>query len=451
MSELFEFLTFGKAPLEIIDGDRGKNYPSQGDLLNNGYCLFLNTGNVKKTGFDFSNCVFISKEKDSQLRKGKLVRHDCVLTTRGTVGNVSYFGENVKYDNVRINSGMVILRSDNAKLMPRYLYLFLRSDLFLQQASSFSSGSAQPQLPIRDINNLEIPLPPLPTQKAITHILGTIDDKIELLRQMNETFEAMAKALFQSWFVDFEPVRKKAEGLPTGLPLEIEELFPRAFEESELGEIPKGWKVGKLGDYCLVKGGYAYKSNKFQTEGLNPVIKIKNIKEDGSIDLDDVLYVDQTEASKTREFWLNDGDVVMAMTGATIGKFALVVNRDNKNNAVLNQRVAVLNPLNQVKSWYIYSSLIATDIYDQVVNKGSGSAQPNISSNDIMACKSMNAGSELRAAFNHFVNPIFSLILENHKQLYKFSQLRDSLLPKLISGELELTDKTITKILEPAL
>src|SRR2546430_5984976 len=96
--------------LEIIDGDRGTNYPTQHEFSPNEYCLFLNTGNVTQSGFNFSNCSFITKEKDALLRKGKLQRQDIVLTTRGTVGNVAYFDQNVPYENIRINSGMVILR-----------------------------------------------------------------------------------------------------------------------------------------------------------------------------------------------------------------------------------------------------------------------------------------------------------------------------------------------------
>jgi len=120
-------VTFKNAPLEIIDGDRGTNYPKQSDFLTSGYCLFLNAGNVTREGFSFSNCTFISQEKDSILRKGKLKKYDTILTTRGTVGNVAFFDDSVQFKNIRINSGMVILRPKPENLDPRYLYLFVRS------------------------------------------------------------------------------------------------------------------------------------------------------------------------------------------------------------------------------------------------------------------------------------------------------------------------------------
>ena len=198
-----------EAPVEIIDGDRGKNYPKQHEFLESGHCLFLNAGNVTINGFNFSSCAFISSDRDQLLRKGKLARHDVVLTTRGTIGNSAYFDESVPYEQIRINSGMVILRALKPALNPRYLYLVIRSGLFLAQVQALRTGSAQPQLPIRDIRKIYIPLPPLPEQRAIAHVLGTLDDKIELNRRMNETLEEMARALFKSWFVDFLPVRAK--------------------------------------------------------------------------------------------------------------------------------------------------------------------------------------------------------------------------------------------------
>ena len=132
------------APLEIIDGDRGKAYPKQDELFDSGHCIFLNGNNVTKYGFNFSECQFITEEKDNFLRKGKLICHDVVLTTRGTIGNAAYFKPDIPYENIRINSGMVIFRCDKNNLIPDFLYYFLRSKLFHNQVQSLRSGVAQP-------------------------------------------------------------------------------------------------------------------------------------------------------------------------------------------------------------------------------------------------------------------------------------------------------------------
>ncbi|MBX3293878.1 MAG: restriction endonuclease subunit S [Acidobacteria bacterium] len=189
------------APLEIIDGDRGVNYPRQDEFSRDGHCLFLSAQNVKETGFSFSECQFISPEKDAALRKGKLKRCDTVLTTRGTVGNLGYYSEAVPYENVRINSGMVIIRPDLQRLDSKFCYYLFRS-LQKREFGQFATGSAQPQLPIRDLNEIEVRIPLLDEQRAIAEVLSSLDDKIDLLHHQNKTLERLAETLFRQWFIE---------------------------------------------------------------------------------------------------------------------------------------------------------------------------------------------------------------------------------------------------------
>jgi len=176
MNSEWQTIKLGEAPLEIIDGDRGKNYPQKFSI--HGYCLFLSAKNVKKTGFSFNDVQFIDNKCDSLLRKGKLNRGDIVLTTRGTVGNVAIYDESIPYDNVRINSGMVILRADSRYLDNYYLFYVLSSKRIQQQIASVRTGSAQPQYPISHMVKLEIDIPKLETQRTIVSILSSLDNKI---------------------------------------------------------------------------------------------------------------------------------------------------------------------------------------------------------------------------------------------------------------------------------
>lgn len=194
---------FGTAPLEIIDGDRGKNYPGQNDFADTGHCLFLDARNVTADGFRFDECQFISEQKDLALRKGRLERDDVVLTTRGTVGNVAHFAAGVPFDRIRINSGMVILRADSNKLLPRYLFHFLRSPDFRGQVHSLRTGVAQPQLPIRDIRRIALPQPPVRTQCRIADTLSAYDGLIENNRRRMALLEDTARLVYQEWFVRF--------------------------------------------------------------------------------------------------------------------------------------------------------------------------------------------------------------------------------------------------------
>jgi type I restriction enzyme M protein len=156
--------TFETAPFQIIDGDRGVNYPSKEDFFPSGYCLFLNTKNVRSDGFKFDELEFINIEKDQALRKGKLERGDVLLTTRGTVGNTALYDKSVEYENVRINSGMLIFRPEVSELESAYLFHFFQSENFRVQKEAIISGSAQPQLPIRSLNQAKIPIPPIDEQ-----------------------------------------------------------------------------------------------------------------------------------------------------------------------------------------------------------------------------------------------------------------------------------------------
>jgi restriction endonuclease S subunit len=171
-------LPFNDAPFEIIDGDRGTNYPSKEDFSPTGSCLFLSTKNVRSDGFKFDELEFISADKDRSLRKGKLERGDVVLTTRGTIGNTALYDDSVEFERVRINSGMLIFRPDPTRLSSSYLFHFFQSDNFRSQKDAIVSGAAQPQLPIRSLNEVTIPLPPLVTQQAI---VGEIESERELV------------------------------------------------------------------------------------------------------------------------------------------------------------------------------------------------------------------------------------------------------------------------------
>lgn len=156
---------------EIIDGDRGKNYPKSSEFSETGFCLFLNAGNVTKQGFDFSSTQFITKEKDSLLRKGKLKRHDLVVTTRGTVGNIAYYDDYVPYENMRINSGMVILRAKK-EIAKEYFVSFFRNPAIY---NSLISGTAQPQMPIRSMKNTKMMLPPFFLQQEFAAFVHQVD------------------------------------------------------------------------------------------------------------------------------------------------------------------------------------------------------------------------------------------------------------------------------------
>ena len=184
--------------INIIDGDRGNNYPKASDFYDDEYCLFLNAGNVTKKGFNFSNKYFITLKKDNELKNGKLKRNDVVLTTRGTVGNVALYDYSIPFENIRINSGMVINRIKNDKiLLPQYLYRFMQSTYFEYQIKKTNFGSAQPQLTKSGITKFTIAYPCVKEQRLL-------DRKIELQSQKIEALKLYKKGLINLVKNDWE-------------------------------------------------------------------------------------------------------------------------------------------------------------------------------------------------------------------------------------------------------
>ena len=184
---------------EIIDGDRGKNYPTADEFSDEGYCLFLNAKNVTSTGFNFATCMFVTKEKDEVLRKGKLSRGDVVLTTRGTLGNLAFYTEDIPFEHVRINSGMVILRMKQDVVDEVYFIEQFKMQL-ADIREKIASGSAQPQLPISAMNKINILTPNIEKQRQFADFVRKVDkSKVAVQKALDET-QLLFDSLMQKYF-----------------------------------------------------------------------------------------------------------------------------------------------------------------------------------------------------------------------------------------------------------
>ena len=321
-----------------------------------------------------------------------------------------------------IASTKLMVIRHNEKILPQYLFYILKSQTIIEELQMLaeSRSGTFPQITFSEVANIEIKLPPIEQQRRILGVLKSLDDKIEVNRRINENLEQQAQALFKSWFVDFEPF-KNGE-----------------FVESELGMIPKGWRVGTLGEYCRVRSGFAFKSTWWTNEGV-PVIKIKNITDNGNLEMLDCSFVSKEHAALAKEFQTTEGDLLIAMTGATIGKFCIV--HDNSKYCV-NQRVGKFflgnEPLQKLP--FIYLNLRQSSVHDEIINRGQGSAQPNISGGDIETLKVVIAPDVVISNFNVMLYPSFKKMISNQQESRRLAELRDTLLPKLMSGELKVTN-----------
>jgi len=444
MTSDWRILKFNNAPVDIIDGDRGKNYPQKQEFSVRGHCLFLNTGNVTVNGFDFSDCSFISKEKDDVLRKGKLNRYDIVMTTRGTVGNLAFYDDSVPYEHIRINSGMIIFRPDPDELIPEYLYHYLKSTVFEEQVEAFVSGSAQPQLPIRDIKQLEICIPEPNEQRSIARILGALDDKIELNRRMNHTLESIAQELFKSWFVDFDPVIAKSEGRqPYGMNAETAALFPKSFIESELGQIPKDWMAGTLGKLfpdgkgVVLTGpfGSHLHAHDYRDEGV-PLILVKHVN-DGYISDENLPLVGNHKVLELGRYLVKTGDIVFTRVGA-VGRSAYVHPR-HQGWMISGQMLRVRLPsADLLESRYLSQVYLQPEFIEMVEGHALGTTRPSLNTEILTSFKFIVPPVGLQKAFVETVSKLDSKIQSNFIENHSLASIRDALLPKLLSGEIRV-------------
>jgi len=227
--------------IQIIDGDRGVNYPKKTEFSEQGYCLFLDSSNLTKNGFDFSSKTFISKEVNERMGKGSLQRGDLVMNTRGTIGNIGLYSDDIPFESIRINSGMVIIRG-GTDYDTRFLYLFLRSKLFFSQTENLMSGSVQKQLPISVIKYVKLPKVDITYQQKIAAVLSALDAKIELNQRINAELESMAKTLYDYWFVQFDFPTTPSALSGTSPKSDMKTLDNNKNILSVLGEAGRGYK-----------------------------------------------------------------------------------------------------------------------------------------------------------------------------------------------------------------
>ena len=390
---------------------------------NEGEIIAIRALNVRKGHLDLTDIKRIDRDISDSLNRSKLFENDILLTYTGTIGEVAMINQNDIF-HLAPNVAKITVHSDHH---PMFFYWFFRSSNFISQLNNFRVGSTQPTIPMKTIRQLSVPIPPLPEQKSIAATLSALDDKIELNNRINKTLEEMAQALFKQWFVDFEfPDENGQQYKSSG----------GEMEESELGLIPKGWKVGCIGNYAKIKSGFAFKSSWWQASGV-PVIKIKEIS-DATINFNNVSFVAEDKIQTAKEFYVTGGELLIAMTGATIGKFALVPKI--KQGALVNQRVGKFflgnSPLK--KAGFLYCLLKKEEIFNEIVSRGDGSAQPNISPTAIETIKIVYPSEYYILQFNHAVYSSFEMIISNMYENSKLEKLRDALLPKLMSGEIRV-------------
>lgn len=318
-----------------------------------------------------------------------------------------------------------------------YIYYLCRDPSFREFAISRMEGtSGRQRVSWQSIAAYEFNCPNVAERRAAAQFLVEIDDRITLLRETNTTLEAIAQALFKSWFIDFDPVRAKMEGrAPEGMDEATAALFPDSFEESELGLVPKGWRVGTLADVASYQNGYAFKTKDWSGVG-HPVIKIGNVKP-GIIETTGASYVLPETIVGLDRFRLQRGDLLVGMTGY-VGETGLVP--EIEPAAYLNQRVGKISTESGISDLGFVYCIVRNPAYKtHAESKSHGSAQANVSGTDLMSYPTVLPSTVVLDVFNQILAVFIWQILVNYEESQSLAALRDTLLPRLISGQLDLT------------
>jgi type I restriction enzyme S subunit len=379
---------------------------------------------------------FITPEHAEKLRNANVRRGDVIFTHRGTIGQVSYIPSSSAYDRYVVSQSQFFLRPDLNKALPEYLVAYFRSPEGQHKLLANTSQVGVPSIaqPVTYLRSIEIPLPPLPEQRAIAHILGTLDDKIELNRKQNETLEAIARALFKAWFVDFEPVRAKIEGrwqrghsLP-GLPAHLYDLFPDRLVDSELGPTPKGWKVGTLGNVAE-NPRRSTPPNSIPPD--TPYIALEHMPR-RCVALSDWGTAEGIESNK---FEFRKGEILFGKLRPYFHKVGVA-----PVDGVCSTDIVVVCP--RTPHWFAFVlCVVSSDDFVEFTNAGStGTKMPRTSWADMARYEIALPPDALAQAFNGIVRRQVDRLISAVHESRTLAALRDELLPKLISGEIRVKD-----------
>ncbi|MCX0332705.1 restriction endonuclease subunit S [Acinetobacter radioresistens] len=452
--------SIGKLPLHIGDGNYSGKYPKATDFIETGI-PFISASDFSEGRIKSDNFRFISEQQHETLLKGQTKFGDVLVVTRGNgVGNVAWVDE--EFNNCNLNAQLALLRSDEKEIHNKFLYYLLSSPKYKEILISYSSGSAQPQLPIRALKLIELSFPEYDKQKSIAKILSDLDDKIHLNNQINQTLESIAQAIFKSWFIDFEPVRAKIAAKQEGndpelaamcaisgkSEVEIQQmseddfaelqasaaLFPDELVESELGEVPKGWEISKISKIGKV------------ITGKTPSSKIENsFAEKGTFfitptDIDTEVFV-----TNTNRYLSEHGEIAIKNSKVDEGSLCITCIGSQMGKVVITPKSAFTNQ--QINSILLFNSTLRNYIFlnlrqrrDEIFLIGSGgSTMPIINKSTFESLNMILPDLALIRKFDNFISPFFNNILSNSVENIELKNMRDALLPELLAGKINVS------------
>ena len=386
----------------------------------------------------------VDAAKASELSRHRLRLGDILFARRGAQATGLSAIVDERFEGALCGTGALLLRVQSTRVDPRYLSMFLSSEAAYVWLRTHAVGAVMPNLNTAIIQALPISLPRIHEQQRIAGFIGALDNRITLLRETNATLEAIAQALFKSWFVDFDPVRAKMEGrTPEGMDEATAALFPDGLETSELGEVPRGWRVAKVGEVAEVVKGKSYSSKDLVDSHHTALVTLKSFERGGGFRMDG--FKPYSGAYKPSQV-VSAGDLIVAYTDVTqaaelIGKPAVVVGVDEYTTLVASLDVGIVRPDERHCGKQFLYGLFRTDAFQShTLAHTSGTTVLHLAKDGIGSFAFALPPNELIRSFEVIAAAIASRKQTNSDAVRTLSTLRDTLLPRLISGQLRLPE-----------
>lgn len=384
--------------------------------------------------------VYIPLALAEEMPNCNVFEGDLVFPHRGNIGTVAYVArEQPRY---MLSTSLMKLTCDCKKVDPLWLFYFFRSATGKHELLKNASQVGTPGIatPLASLRSIPVQLAPLAVQHRVARILGSLDDKIDLNRRMNETLEAMARSVFRSWFVDFDPLRAKADGrTPVGMDAATAALFPKRFEDSQLGPIPAGWKVrplveltSKIGSGATPRGG----SDVYVDQGV-AFIRSQNVY-DHKFEWDGLVRITDDAAEDLKGVTVQEGDILLNITGDSILRTCVV--DPSVVPARVSQHVAIIRPADTLPVRFLHLYLVHPSMKAFLLGHDTGATRKAITKGHLESVPVLQPSSPVLNRFRDLTSPIFQRIESNSAESRTLATIRDALLPRLLSGELRVPE-----------
>ena len=433
----FEWIPFPNLLSAIVD-NRGRTCPvgNSGMPLIATNCIDPNSLYPR-----YDTTRFVSDEVYQTWFRGHPKAGDILFVCKGSPGRTNWVPDPVDFC---IAQDMVSVRANPKIIYPKYLFAALRSPIVQAQIENMHVGTMIPHFKKGDFDKLNIPVPSTAEQHVIGDFYFSISERITLLRETNATLEAIAQAIFKSWFVDFDPVRAKMEGrTPEGMDEATAALFPDSFEESELGLVPKGWRVRSVSEVAEIIKGKSYSSKELTDSHHTALVTLKSFERGGGFRLDGFKpYTGKYKPNQVVE----SGDLIVAYTDVTqaaelIGKPAIVVGVENYSTLVASLDVGIIRPeTEQVSRQFLYG-LFRTEAFQiHTFSHTSGTTVLHLAKDGVGSFQFACPQADLVETFSVLAESLAERRQTNIDNMRTLAALRDTLLPRLISGKLRLPE-----------